>query len=172
MVRQASSISLRRIERSIVWIRGQSVLLDADLANLYGAETRTLVQAVKRHRSRFPDDFMFRLTKSEYDDMKDLNTATEGRGGRRYEPYAFTEQGVAMLSSVLNSPRAVAVNIEIMRAFVRFRQMITNHQELAQKLDQLERKFDRKFRVVFDAMRALMVQEERPKHQIGFKPRK
>jgi hypothetical protein len=144
-------------------------MLDADLAQLYGVETRTLVQAVKRHRNRFPDDFMFRLTKEEFDELGDGNDPPGRRGGRRYTPYAFTEQGVAMLSSVLNSPRAVEANIQIMRAFVRFRRILASHQELAHKLAELERTYDRRFREVFIAIRALMNQDERPRRQIGFR---
>ena len=169
MSKQTSPQALRRIERSIIWVRGDSVMLDADLAQLYGVETRTLVQAVKRHSNRFPDDFMFRLTKEEFDGLRSSSFSTEGRGGRRYAPYAFTEQGVAMLSSVLSSARAVDANIQIMRAFVRFRRMLTDHRDLARKVAQLERKYDSKFRIVFDAIRALMIQEERPRRQIGFK---
>ena len=171
MAKKTSLISLSRIERSILWIRDQSVILDEDLAELYEAETRILVQAVTRHKARFPADFMFRLTKAEFDDLQSQVPKAGGRGGRRYTPYAFTEHGVAMLSSVLNSQRAVAVNIEIIRAFVKFRRMLAVHQDLALKVAQLERQYDKKFRVVFDALRALMLSEERPRRQIGFRSR-
>ena len=124
---------------------------------LYEVEVRALIQAVKRDRGRFPEDFMFQLTRDEAAYLKSQSvTSSSEQGGRRYAPYAFTEQGVAMLSSVLRSPRAVAVNIEIMRAFVHLRQLLATHAELAQKLAELERKYDTQFRVVFDAIRQLM----------------
>ena len=128
-----------QIEQSILLLRGQKILLDSTLASLYGVETRALLQAVKRNRVRFPADFMFQLTNREVADLRS-QTVTSSWGGRRYLPFAFTEQGVAMLSSVLNSPRAIRANIEIMRAFVRLRQMISTNKELARKLDELERK--------------------------------
>jgi len=154
-----SMVPAERIERSILLIRGHKVMLDSDLASLYGVETKKLVQAVKRNLDRFPEDFMFQLTDEEFAVLRSqFVTSNEpaGRGGRRYPPYAFTEQGVAMLSSVLRSPRAVAVNIEIMRAFVRLRRMLASHAELARKLDALEGKYDAQFKVVFDAIRELM----------------
>ena len=169
MSQNIPSATTPRIERAIQWIRGESVLLDVDLALLYGIETRVLVQAVKRHRKRFPADFMFQLTRAEFDELKAAHSGNDEWGGRRYAPYAFTEQGVAMLSSVLNSDRAVDVNIEIMRAFVRFRRLLSEHGDLAHTLAQLERKYDIRFREVFDAIRALMVQEAQPRRQIGFK---
>lgn len=160
-----------RIERSILLIRGQKVLLDSDLADLYGVETRVLVQAIQRNADRFPEDFMFQLSKKEFDDLRSQNvTSSSAWGGRRYPPYAFTEQGVGMLSSVLRSPRAVKVNIEIMRAFVRLRQMLASHAELAGKLDELERKYDAQFKAVFDAIRQLMTPPEPNRRQIGFRP--
>jgi len=141
------------IETAILVIRGEKVMLDADLATLYGVETKVLVQAVKRNLDRFPADFMFQLTKEEFDRLRDqvdtqglrsqsVTSRSGGRGGRRYPPYAFTEQGVAMLSSVLRSRRAVAVHIEIMRTFVRLRQMLLSHEELARKLEKLETRYD------------------------------
>ena len=134
MTESQSLIPAERIERAILLIRGHKVLLDSDLAGLYDVETKSLVRAVKRNIERFPSDFMFQLAADEFDRLRcqfgTSNTGV-GRGGRRYRPYAFTEQGVAMLSSVLRSPRAVAVNIEIMRAFVRLRQMLASHAELA-----------------------------------------
>ena len=135
-----------RIERRILLIRGEKVMLDADLAALYGVETGALVRAVNRNADRFPGDFMSQLSKGEFDNLRSqIVISSSGWGGRRYRPYAFTEQGVAMLSSVLGSKRAVQVNVEIMRAFVRLRAMLGAHSDLA-----------RKFRVVFDAIRALM----------------
>lgn len=158
-------------------------MLSTDLALLYGVEPRTLVQAVKRNIERFPEDFMFQLTWDEADILKSQSVISSSPDGGRsrsqfvilkqgenvkYLPYAFTEQGVAMLSSVLRSPRAVAVNIEIMRAFVRLRQMLLSHAELAKKLDSLESKYDGQFKVVFDALRQLMQPPAKPKRPIGF----
>jgi len=131
-------------------------LLDPDLAVLYDVDTRVLVQAVKRNIERFPKDFMFQLSKTELSHLRSQSVTSSDWGGRRYPPYAFTEQGVAMLSSVLRSERAVQVNIEIMRTFVRLREMLPGHVELARKLAALERKYDTRFKVVFDAIRELM----------------
>lgn len=160
-----------RIERRIIVIRGESVMLDDDLARIYGVETRTLVQAVKRNSKRFPPDFMFQLSREEFESLRSqLGISSQGRGGRRYLPHAFTEQGVAMLSSVLRSVRAVHVNIEIMRAFVRLRRMIGSVTELRRKVDALEQKYDIQFRVVFDAIRQLMAPATGAKRRIGFRP--
>ena len=145
-----------RIDRGIVLLRGQNVMLDKDLATLYGVETRILVQSVKRNIRRFPPDFMFDLNDDEFELLRSQIVISKGRGGRRYRPYVFTKQGVAMLSSVLKSERAVQVNVEIMRAFVRMRQILTANADLARKLDALEKKYDTQFKVVFDAIRALM----------------
>ena len=138
-------VPVDQIERAILLIRGQKVLLDEDLAELYGVETKNLVRAVKRNLDRFPEDFMFPLTPEEYESLRCQNgtSKTPGRGGRRYLPYAFTEQGVAMLSSVLRSPRAVQVNIEIMRAFVRLRQFLASHEELARKVADMDQQLQR-----------------------------
>jgi hypothetical protein len=164
-----SLIPVERIERSILLIRDQKVMLDQDLASLYGVETGRLIEAVKRNVERFPEDFMFQLDSEEYEVLRSQIAISKSRGGRRYPPYVFTEQGVAMLSSVLRSPRAVAVNIEIMRAFVRLRQMLLSHAELAKKIHLLENKYDGQFRVVFDALRQLMQPPpEKPKRPIGF----
>jgi len=157
-----------RIERAILLIRGEKVLLDQDLAELYGVETRALVQAVKRNLDRFPKDFMFQLTAEEFGNLKS-QIVTSSWGGRRTAPYAFSEQGVAMLSSVLRSKRAVQVNIEIIRAFVRLRAMLATHADLARQLDALERKYDQQFKAVFDAIRQIMSPQPPPrKRQIGF----
>jgi len=157
------------IAGAILVQRGHRVLLDQALAELYGVETKVLIQAVKRNLARFPHDFMFQLTASEWAGLRSqIVTSTVRRGGRRYPPYAFTEQGVAMLSSVLHSPRAVRVNIEIMRAFVRLRQMLLSNAELASKLAALERKYDGQFRIVFDAIRELMTPPDEPRRPIGF----
>lgn len=155
------------IERQILLIRGQKVLLDSILAELYGVATKVLVQAVKRNLERFPGDFMFALTKQEFNNLRS-QIVTSNWGGRRTPPYAFTEQGVAMLSSVLRSHQAVQVNIEIMRAFVRLRKILAENAELTARLDQLEQRYDQQFRVVFDAIRELMKPEETGKKQIGF----
>jgi hypothetical protein len=164
--------SEQRIEQAILLIRGQKVMLDADLADLYAVETKVLLQAVKRNRRRFPFDFMFQLTKEEFRNLRSQFVTSSLWGGRRYHPYAFTEQGVAMLSSVLHSDRAVEVNIEIMRAFVRLRQMLAGHKELARKVDELERKYDAQFKVVFDAIRQLMAPPPPPpRRRIGFSMR-
>ncbi len=160
-----------RITESILWLRGQKVMLSHDLALLYGVETKVLVQAVKRNAERFPDDFVFQLTKPEDTNLKSQFVTSSWGGARRALPYAFTEQGVAMLSSVLRSPRAVQVNIEIMRAFVRLRQLLTSNVELARKLALLESKYDAQFKMVFDAIRELMKPPEPGKKRpIGFAP--
>jgi ORF6N domain len=161
--------TIERIERSIFLVRGHKVLLDVDLAALYGVPTKRLNEQVRRNRARFPEDFMFQLTAEEMASLRSqFATSNKGRGGRRYAPYAFTEQGVAMLSTVLNSERAIQVNIEIMRAFVRLRQMLASNAQLARKLAELEKKYDAQFKVVFDAIRQLMVRPEPKKRKIGF----
>ena len=167
-------IPVERITQSILFLRGHKVMLSPDLADLYSVETRILVQAVKRNVERFPEDFMFQLSAEEYEILKSQNVISKikGRGGaHRARPYAFTEQGVAMLSSVLRSNRAVRVNIEIMRAFVRLRQMLESHKELSKKLETLEKKYDVQFKVVFDAIRQLMEPSaSKKKRPIGFAP--
>jgi hypothetical protein len=161
-----------KIERRIIVIRGENVMLDDDLASMYVVETRVLVQAVKRNAKRFPPDFMFQLSRAEFDALRSqLGLSSPGRGGRRYPPHAFTEQGVAMLSSVLRSSRAVHVNIEIVRAFVRLRQLAGSVTELRRKVDALERQYDAQFRIVFDAIRKLMAPPATDeKRRIGFRP--
>jgi hypothetical protein len=171
------------IARHILSLRDQRVMLDAELAALYGVETKVLVQAIKRNIERFPADFMFQLSAEEWQSLRSqFVTSNVGRGGRRYAPFAFTEQGVAMLSSVLNSPRAIAINIEIMRAFVQVRSMAATHQDLAKQLAELQDKteslamshdtFSRNTRAqlkqVFDALRELMTPPDPPKRPIGF----
>lgn len=158
------------LERKILLLRGERVILDTDLAALYGVQTKVLVQAVKRNRARFPEDFMFQLTADEHTRLRSqFVTSNVGRGGRRTTPYAFTERGVAMLSSVLRSARAVHVNIEIVRTFVRLRAMLTTHADLASKLAALEKKYDAQFRIVFDAIRELMAPAAKPRKPIGFR---
>lgn len=171
----------------IVFVRGERVLLDSDLAELYGVEARALNQAVARNRSRFPEDFMFRLSVAEYESIrsrfvtgspgKPLNSSqavmsSRKHRGRAYRPYAFTEQGVAMLSSVLRSPRAVEVNIAIMRTFVQLRRLMDSNRDLARKINAMEKKYDEQFAVVFDAIKRLIADDEarkaQPKRPIGF----
>jgi len=163
---------VERVTKSILLIRGEKVLLDEHLAVLYGVETRVLVQAVSRNGNRFPPDFMFQLSREEWADLRSQTVISnpEGRGGRRTAPYAFTEEGVAMLSSVLRSDQAVSVNIEIMRAFVRLREILATHHELARKLDRLEQKYDAQFKAVFDAIRQLMEPRVPRRKPIGFHP--
>jgi len=160
-------VPIERIEKSILVIRGQRVILDKDLATLYGVETKVLNQAVTRNLKRFPDDFMFRLTRQELRNLKS-QFVTSSWGGTRKLPRTFTEQGVAMLSSVLKSERAIQVNVEIMRAFVRLRQMLASHVELARKLAALEKRYDAQFKVVFDTIRELMTPQKPKRHRIGF----
>lgn len=148
-------------------------MLSPDLADLYQVEPRALVQAVKRNIDRFPDDFMFQLNKAEFDNLKSQIVISSWGGARRAAPYAFTEQGIAMLSSVLRSKRAVQVNIAIMRTFVKLREMLVANEEMARKLAVLEKKYDAQFKVVFDAIRQLMKPPPLPSHrQIGFRNNK
>jgi hypothetical protein len=161
-----------RVGQFILVIRRQRVLLDEDLAALYGVETRTLVQAVKRNLERFPADFMFELSAAEWAALRSQSvTSKPGRGGRRYAPYAFTEQGVAMLSSVLNSDRAIAVNIEIMRSFVRIRNLLATNKAVARRFERLERKFashDQAIVGILSAIRELMAPDKGKRRGIGF----
>jgi len=173
LARRGTLVLAARIERAIFLVRGERVMVDSDLATLYGVRTKALVQAVKRNAGRFPPDFVFQLGKEDLSGLRSqfvTSNKSLGRGGRRYPPFAFTEQGVAMLSSVLRSERAVKVNVEIMRTFVRLRRMLASHADLARKLAKLEERYDGKFRVVFEALRELMapapVPEKRP---IGFR---
>lgn len=171
----------------VVFVRGERVMLDSDLADLYGVEARALNQAVARNRDRFPEDFMFQLTAEEFDAIRPrLVSGPVGRAanssqpvmsprkhrGRAYRPYAFTEQGVAMLSSVLRSPRAVEVNIAIMRTFVQLRRLMDSNRELARKIEAMEEKYDEQFAVVFDAIKQLIAEGDtrkaQPKRRIGF----
>ena len=165
-------VAAQRIERAILLIRGQKVILDADLAVLYGVPTGALIQAVKRNLVRFPSDFMFQLTRAEAVALRSQTVNLErGRGKhRKYLPYAFTQEGVAMLSSVLRSSRAVQVNIAIMRVFVRLRGMLASNEALARRLDALEKKYDARFRAVFDAIRRLMSPPAAGRRAIGFRP--
>jgi ORF6N domain len=166
-------ISGERIEKAIYLIRGEKVMLDRDLAELYQVQTKALNQAVRRNLDRFPADFMFQLSENEVVDLNrsQFVTGSEKHRDPRFPPYAFTEQGVAMLSSVLRSKQAIIVNIEIMRAFVKLRQMLASHAELSRRLDELESKYDKHFRVVFDAIRQLMAAPARGLKEIGFRSR-
>ena len=163
-----SLIPKEGIEQRIYFLRSEKVMLSTDLAHLYQVAPRVLVQAVKRNADRFPVDFMFQLTSKEFQNLKSQIVISSWGGLRRAIPYAFTEQGVAMLSSVLRSKRAVRVNVEIMRAFVRLRRMLTTNAELAGKLDLLEKKYDAQFKVVFEAIRGLMIPPGPKRHPIGF----
>jgi len=166
-------VPIELIESKIYLIRGHKVMLDSDLAELYGVETRALVQAVKRNIGRFPQDFMFQLNNQEVITLRSqIVISKSGKGGRRFIPYVFTEQGVAMLSSVLNSERSILVNIAIMRAFVKLREILSVNKELAHKLAQLERKIekhDTEIKVIFDAIRQLMAAPEPKEKKIGFR---
>ena len=161
-------IPIERIENKILLLRGQKVMLDRDLAELYQLPVKVLNQAVTRNSDRFPEDFMFQLTKEEFENLKS-QFVTSSWGGIRKLPFAFTEQGVAMLSSVLRSPRAVQVNIMIMRAFVKMRELIATHKDLAARLDELEKKYDHQFNYVFEAIRELIIPPEpKKKGKFGF----
>ena len=163
------SLAVEQVQRRILFLRGHKVMLDSDLAELYGVETKALNQAVKRNIHRFPGDFMFQLSQEDEAFLRSqFVTSKSGRGGRRYRPLVFTEQGVAMLSSVLNSERAIRVNIAIMRAFVNLRRMLATHAELARKLEALEQKYDTQFKGVFDAIRQLMASPVPLRRRIGF----
>ncbi|HBB86717.1 MAG TPA: DNA-binding protein [Blastocatellia bacterium] len=166
MNRYVTKISVERIEKSIYLIRGERVMLDRDLAALYGVETRVLNQSISRNRERFPSDFMFELTRAEILGISQFVTSSNLKFSKKVT--AFSEQGVAMLSSVLRSKQAIAVNVEIMRTFVRLRRMLASNAELATKLEELEKKYDRQFRVVFDAIRQLMTPPEPRRKEIGF----
>ena len=161
-------VPIERIGRLILYIRDRKVMLDQDLAILYNVETKVLNQAVKRNIDRFPEDFMFQLSEEEYELLKSQIVISSPWGGRRYPPYAFTEQGVSMLSSVLRSRRAVQVNIEIMWAFVRLRRILSSHAGLARQLDELEKKYDAQFKIVFDQIKELMAPSEPKGRRIGF----
>lgn len=170
------AIPIERIEKAILLIRGERVMLDADLAELYSVTTKALNQAVRRNRNRFPEDFMIRLTRAEVEDLNRSQIVTGSQKHRdpRFPPYAFTEQGVAMLSSVLRSQRAVEVNIEIMRAFVRLRTLVAAHGELAAKLTELERRVathDEHIEAIFNAIRQLMTPPPAKVKEIGFRPK-
>ena len=160
-------VPIERIASKIYLIRGIKVMLDRDLAKLYGVETKALKQAVRRNIDRFPSDFMFELNKDEFNNLRS-QIVTSSWGGARYFPMAFTEHGVAMLSSVLNSNRAIEVNIQIMRAFTQLRKMLSTHEDLKKKIESMEEKYDKQFQIVFEAIKQLLSEEDKPKKKIGF----
>lgn len=168
-----SDIPEKKIIPRIFLVGGLRVMLDSDLAKLYGVETKSLNRAVRRNENRFPSDFMFQLSEGEHESLRrQIGTSIEsfpGRGGRRYLPFVFTEQGVAMLSCVLKSERAVLVNIEIMRAFVKLREFLLTNEELASKLNDLEKKYDSRFREIFEALRSLMYPPVQSRRKIGIR---
>jgi len=162
-------VPLDTIESRILYIRGQKVMLGKDLAELYGVETRVLNQSVKRNMKRFPKDFMFQLDETETEKLVSQNVMPHKKYFGGSQPYAFTEQGIAMLSGILNSDRAINVNVEIMRAFVRIRKMLISNASLARKVKALEKKYDEQFRVVFEAIYSLMdASEKKTNKKIGF----
>ncbi|HEY5037472.1 MAG TPA: ORF6N domain-containing protein [bacterium] len=166
-----NEIAVDKVAKKILLFRGLKVMLDSDLAELYGVKTKELNKAVRRNKTRFPVDFMFRLTSKEVQNLRFQIGTSSFHGGRRYLSYVFTQEGVAMLSSVLRSQRAVRVNIQIMRAFVRLRELLTVHKDLARRLEALEKKFDThdaQIKLVFETIRDLMRQPEKPKGRIGF----
>jgi ORF6N domain-containing protein len=186
MKTKSSILPIAKIEQRIFLLRGHRVMLSPHLAELYGVEPKVLLQAVRRNAERFPADFMFQLTRQEVTRSRSqfvtLNDSKKGRsrsqnvilkrgGNIKYAPYAFTEQGMAMLSSVLHSKRAIQVNVEIMRAFVHLRQLLITHADLASKLEELEKKYDAQFKIVFDAIRRLMSSPAELRKQIGFQAR-
>jgi hypothetical protein len=168
MTKPLVKIPAERIESVILFVRGEKVILDTDLAVLYHVETRSLLQAVKRNSERFPADFVFQLTRKESDSLRSQIVISKGRGGRRSLPYAFTEHGAIMAGNVLNSKMAVRASVQVVRAFIRLRQMLASNAELARKLSDVERKYDAQFKVVFDAIRELMTPPEPQRKQIGF----
>jgi hypothetical protein len=163
-----SLVPIEVIEKKILLIGGQKVMLDSDLAILYRVTTKRLNEQVRRNLKRFPADFMYQLSKEEFESLKSHFATSSSWGGRRTRPFVFTEQGIAMLSSVLNSDRAIEVNIQIMRAFVKLREMMSTRKDLARKLAELENKYDGQFQIVFEAIRQLIEVEEKPKKKIGF----
>jgi len=163
----ASIVPTERIYRSILLIRGHKVILDKDLAELYGVETKALTRAVRRNNERFPEDFMFRLNMQEFENLR-RHFGTSSWGGRRYPPYAFTEQGVAMLSSVLRSNRAIAVNIAIMRTFVKLREILATNAALRRKIESTERRYEEQFKLIFNVLSKMVMADSKPKSRIGF----
>ncbi len=168
MEAQNSIIPIEIIEKKIFFLQGKKVMLDSDLAELYGVETKQLKRAVRRNIERFPKDFMFVLTKKEFNNLR-CHFGTSSWGGTRYLPMAFTEQGVAMLSSILKSKRAIEVNIQIMRTFLKLRELISSHKDILSKIEEMEKKYDYQFQIVFEAIRQMMIPQKKVKREIGFK---
>lgn len=162
-----SLVPIEVVERKILLIRGQKVILDVDLAELYGVTTKVFNQAVKRNTDRFPKDFMFQLTSGEALSMRS-QFVTASKRNIRYRPHAFTEHGIIMAASILNSQRAIDASVFVVRAFIKLREMIASHKDLARKLNDLEKKYDGQFQVVFEAIRQILEVEEKPKKKIGF----
>ena len=172
MAKTAELTPATGIESRIYLIRRQKVMLDSDLAALYQVTTKRMNEQVKRNRRRFPEDFMFQLASEEAQALRSqFATSNRGRGGRRYRPYVFTEHGAVMLASVLNSPAAIESSIQVVRAFIRLREILSTHKELARKLAELEQKYDLQFKVVFDAIRELMAPPDPKQRRIGFQGR-
>ncbi|MFC1515784.1 ORF6N domain-containing protein [Thermodesulfobacteriota bacterium] len=163
-----TNIPIERIANKIYLIRNVKVMLDRDLAELYGVETKVLKQAVRRNIDRFPRDFMFELTKGENQSLRSQNVTLKRGQHSKYLPFVFTEQGVAMLSSVLKSDRAIQVNIQIMRAFTQLRQMLSTHEDLKKNIEAMEKKYDQQFQVVFEAIKQLLSEDDKPKKKIGY----
>ncbi len=163
-----SLVPLEVIEQKILLIKGQKVMLDSDLAALYGVTTKRLNEQVRRNLKRFPADFMYQLSREEFESLKSHFATSSSWGGRRTRPFVFTEQGISMLSSILNSDRAIEVNIQIMRTFVKLREIMLSHKDLTKKLNELEKKYDGQFQIVFEAIRQLIEQPEKPKRKIGY----
>ena len=161
-------VPIERIASKINLIRGMKVMLDRDLAELYDVETKVLKQAVRRNIDRFPPDFMFELTEEENQSLRSQNVTLKRGQHSKYLPFAFTEQGVAMLSSVLKSDRAIHVNIQIMRAFTQLRQMLSTHEDLKRKIESMEKKYDQQFQIVFETLDQLLTIESKPKKKIGY----
>jgi phage regulator Rha-like protein len=172
MPKDLTSIAVEQIQSIILVIRGERVILDSELAKLYGVTTARLNQQVRRNAERFPSDFVFKLTKEEHESlMLQFATSKRGRGGSRKLPLVFTEHGAIMAANVLNSQRAVRVSVEVVRAFIRLRRILASNADLARKLNELERRYDRQFKVVFDAIRQLMTPSPKKRKQIGFTPK-
>lgn len=172
MTKSIARISVEPIERVILFVRGEKVILDSDLAVLYGVPTMRLNEQIKRNKRRFPADFMFRLTREEWDSLiSQFAISKIGRGGRRKPPYVFTEHGAIMAANVLNNERAIEVSVQVVRAFVRLRQLLASNSELARKLNELEKKYDHQFKVVFEAVRQLMTPLPSKVKPIGFRPK-
>ncbi len=160
---------MERILSGILLIRGKKVMLDKDLAELYGVETKALNRAIKRNMDRFPSDFMFQLSENEFKKLLRYQNGTSSRGGRRYPPYVFTEHGVVMLSSVLNSKRAIQVNIQVVKTFIKLQEVLATHTQLRLKIENMEKKYDSRLKQVFEVLKQLLRQEEKPKPPMGFR---